>query len=487
MVKPPPPVEDSNVSDGLSTLTETESDSGSPPYPVHGIRSTLPVPKVVISSKLPPAKPPPWMAKMAPTARPPSPPAPNVNTEPEPVTPASLADTIHSLRDLIFRTALPKTDKAKNVTIAITDFRHARNLIASACASLQTHHHDNLQLNDIAKKLDAITAHLDIPNAVQPPQPRSYASVLATGIKPPVKPKARPGPHLELTLAQVNRARPALADLSNDDLAEKINAALVDTGCFLKTESCDPIGDRTKGTEYHMPRIRAVGRHHSGDIWLATYSAAEHDFLAETARRWVPRLSDQLSAVQKTYPILVHGIPFSFDPSRDGDDVRHLITQNGHLIPHPSALQRAEFLPFRNHTASPCKAHGSLVIHFTEAQAANDCITHYIAYQGRLLPTVKFTRRPPQCYNCHSFGHLARACKAATACGCCAGAHATRDCRCPAASMCTTPTPSSCRHVQLKCAACMGPHPASSPDCPARRVVADRHMQWLIDDGPFYA
>ena len=60
---------------------------------------------------------------------------------------------------------------------------------------------------------------------VQPLQPRSYASILATGIKPPVKPKACPGLHFELTLAQVNHARPALADLSNDDLADSVAAA----------------------------------------------------------------------------------------------------------------------------------------------------------------------------------------------------------------------------------------------------------------------
>ena len=131
-------------------------------------------------------------------------------------------------------------------------------------------------------------AYLDVPNVVQPPQPCSYASVLATGIKPPVKPKARPGLRFELTLAQVNHARPALADLSNDDLAEKVNVALVDTGCFLKTEPCNPIGNGTKGIEYHKPHIHAVGCHGSGDIWLATYSAAEHVFLAETACRWVP-------------------------------------------------------------------------------------------------------------------------------------------------------------------------------------------------------
>ena len=237
--------------------------------------------------------------------------------------------------------------------------------------------------------------------------PHSYASVLATGVKPPVKPKVHPGLHFELTLAQVNHAHPALADLSNNDLAEKVDEALMDTGCFFKTKPCDPVSNGNEGIEYHTPHICAVGHHRSGDIWLAAYSAAEHDFFAETARHWVPRLSDQLSAVQKTYLILVHGIPTSFDLSRDGDDVHHLITPNHHLIPHPPALQHTEFLPSYNHAASLCKTCGSLVIHFTETQAANNCITHYIAYQGWLLPMVKFAHWLLQCYNCHNFGHFA--------------------------------------------------------------------------------
>ena len=135
---------------------------------------------------------------MAPMVQPP-PPVQNVVTES--ATTASLADTIHSLHNLIFWIALPKTDKAKNVAIAIANFRHACDLITSACSSLQVHHNLQLKLlNDITKTLDPIAAHFDIPNVAQPSQSHSYASVLTTGIKPSVKPKGYPVMVCPLTL-----------------------------------------------------------------------------------------------------------------------------------------------------------------------------------------------------------------------------------------------------------------------------------------------
>ena len=72
--------------------------------------------------------------------------------------------------------------------------------------------------------------------------------------------------------------------------------------------------------------------------------------------------------------------------------------------------------------------------------------------------------------------------KAVTACGCCASTHTTCNCKCPAAMECTAPT--SCRHVQPKCVACEGPHPASHVNCPAQKGVLDHQMYRLAGTGP---
>lgn len=57
--------------------------------------------------------------RMAPMVKPPP---PDQDSGTEMATTASLVDTIHSLCDLILRMVLPKTNKAKNVTIAVVDF-----------------------------------------------------------------------------------------------------------------------------------------------------------------------------------------------------------------------------------------------------------------------------------------------------------------------------------------------------------------------------
>ena len=147
-----------------------------------------------------------------------------------------------------------------------------------------------------------------------------------------------PGLRFDLMLVQANCVCPALTELSNDDLAEKINEALMDTRCFFKTKPCTPGGDRIDSLECNTPCIRAVGWHCSRDIWLAAYGKAEHDFLVGTAHCWVPQLSDRLSITQKSYPILVHGMPTDFNLSHNGDDIHHFIAQNNHLITHPSAF-----------------------------------------------------------------------------------------------------------------------------------------------------
>ena len=56
----------------------------------------------------------------------------------------------------------------------------------------------------------------------------------------------------------------------------------------------------------HMPYIWVVGHHRSGDIWIATETKAGHDKMVDTVDVWLPKLSDRLHYVQKTYPVIIH-------------------------------------------------------------------------------------------------------------------------------------------------------------------------------------
>ena len=66
-------------------------------------------------------------------------------------------------------------------------------------------------------------------------------------------------------------------------------------------------------TENFLPQIQAVGCHQSGDIWVVTCSKAEQVYLASIAQHWLPKLLDQLSITQKTFPVVVHGISSTFN------------------------------------------------------------------------------------------------------------------------------------------------------------------------------
>ena len=139
-------------------------------------------------------------------------------------------------------------------------------------------------------------------------------------------------------------------------------------------------------------------------------------------------------------------MPTTFNPSHDSSHIASFLNENSNIITHPSMLQHAEFLS-RPWGTSPHKSHSSLILYHTDAQAAANCIMCHVAHWGHLLPTVKFTRQPPQCDNCYRFGHFAQACTTAAVCGQCAGAHSSRDCKCPSNDECKAPAP--CQHIQM--------------------------------------
>ena len=119
---------------------------------------------------------------------------------------------------------------------------------------------------------------------------------------------------------------------------------------------------------------------------------ARRDMMVETVEAWLPKLSDQLHYVQKTYPVIVHRVPTDFVSlvSEDGGDLMALIAEhNTDIITRPDALKRAEFLaPGRNqapHGVSP-----PIVLHFADPAATNKSIDQHIALCSRLLPTAKF-------------------------------------------------------------------------------------------------
>ena len=202
--------------------------------------------------------------------------------------------------------------------------------------------------------------------------------------------------------------------------------------------------------------------------------------LIETIDEWLPKLSEWLQYIHKTYPILIHGVPTSFNMLRDGSDINlGLIEDNSEIITRSSALRNVKFLG-PNGGQVPQKTHGLLVLYFTDPVIVNACIDRQVMLHGGLLPAVKFVSHPPRCFKCHHTGHIVCYCKARRKCGMCAGDHDTRNC---AISRRDGPTD---QPALPKCAVCSGPHTVSDTGCPAHRAAIDKHRAEVAEAGPFY-
>ncbi|KAF8582507.1 hypothetical protein K439DRAFT_1635247, partial [Ramaria rubella] len=161
---------------------------------------------------------------MAPTV-PPPPPMPN--STPGPHNPDLLATTLNQTYELIHQIAFPKTKTAKtNISIL--------------------------------EKLDAISAHIGLTSKQS--DKCTYASVLTSAAPPssaPPKLTTCRTTRLDLTLTQADRKTPVFTDLSEEDLLDKIQDAIIEAKCWFETLYYSPDIDGKDNFENVPPRIRA--------------------------------------------------------------------------------------------------------------------------------------------------------------------------------------------------------------------------------------
>ncbi|KIJ38711.1 hypothetical protein M422DRAFT_258581, partial [Sphaerobolus stellatus SS14] len=166
-----------------------------------------------------------------------------------------------------------------------------------------------------------------------------------------------------------NDLLPVLLSLSNEELIDEVHDAIRESNTVYEATFVDYDGEE----RHHIPYIRGVGRHRSGDIRLSCRNEEDRDLLIKHASRWIAKLSTSLKLSLATFPVMVHEFPTSFDPSRDSPETANFLYWNEDIIPHLSQLQGAEFISrkTREELKAQNKKESSLVLYFTDHETAN--------------------------------------------------------------------------------------------------------------------
>ncbi|KAI1001063.1 hypothetical protein K3495_g7139 [Podosphaera aphanis] len=294
--------------------------------------------------------------------------------------------------------------------------------------SLLGHKDENSSIAKILQEIKSIKATISQSQALTRPPGQSWARVAS-------KPEA-PGTIIRI---QDEEEKKAIAKLSSEELVKK-----------LDTKEVIGAKQMTNG------QVR---------IFFAGQEIKE---MMETRREWTTKLAPTAQIASKSYQVLAHDMPLSFDPSNEGH-IKELEQANS-LYLQGITIQRAAWL---KKTPRPGKTAGSLILWFQQAEHADRAINKGIMWRFELRATELFRSgfRAMQCFNCQRYGHIAKMCTAEAKCGKCAGEHNTRECS---------------GKQEVRCSNCGKKHTSWDQSCPVRLAAKSKAMMNRTQDPGSY-
>ena len=198
------------------------------------------------------------------------------------------------------------------------------------------------------------------------------------------------------------------------------------------------------------------------------YAEAVTKQIMERQKDWTQKLATTAQVASENYQVLVHGMPFSFEP----ENPNHLIDlQNANDAHTPGIkIQRAVWL---KKVKDSEKRAGSMIVWFEKPEHADKAINKGIMWKYELKTTEIFRSgfRTTQCFGCQRFGHIAKMCTQGPKCGHCAGDHNTKDCK---------------GKEEARCSNCGRKHTAWDSRCPTKLAAKAKAVQNRVQDAGRY-
>lgn len=248
------------------------------------------------------------------------------------------------------------------------------------------------------------------------PKRSSGAKVKKPTTQPPKK-----APYL--TLVQTTSVKTDFVELQSEaeGLASRAHAAIKQALTQIRPSVMPPVV------------VRGITRNtYTGEVQLQLGSP---DLLKAAltlpSDEWVKQINPALQLKQKLYPVIVLGIPTTFDTTNHRH-TRALIDENHGVLDSTTKMIWATKFSIQSG-----KPFSSIIIYLTDPEAANQAIRNQVCIKHLLKVTEKSTKRVKQCYQCLYFGHFAKKCpEDFAACSHCAGSHAYDACKKLAEPLC---------------------------------------------------
>ncbi|KAE8222384.1 hypothetical protein CF326_g8389, partial [Tilletia indica] len=289
-------------------------------------------------------------------------------------------------------------------------------------------------------------------------------------------------PSNEVIFSTSDKKKPPFKASAPNELVAKARAAIAkavkeDTSKFKDWSEAEDVD-----TIHIVRSARALP---SGD-WIVTFGTAKWARLAcKNKETWLSHLHPGFFIKDSEFEVAVDLVPLTFSM----EEFSHYkdIMENNPVLQDSTSIDWTGGERGLAAAKAKKKRHGTLLIRFQRAADANELIMSPLSFDGRLLPTRKSVRRPPQCNRCQGYGHIAIQCRGHQKCAKCGGAHATSSCHCPVeeeANRCTGEM--ECAHLTFLCANCKGHHPATSRDCPSRSKAFKMAQNWAFNSGELF-